>query len=76
MATFTSSPRGSEQSSENESDDEALPASADTGDASGKTELPGFFILEIVNNQFAPSGLSGVFFLRGPGDQARRDNAE
>jgi len=45
-------------------------------DAAGKTDLPSFFILEILKNQFAPSGLSGVFFLRGPGDQARRDIAE
>ena len=48
MATVTGSPRGWEQSSENESDDEALPASAHRGDAAGKTELPSFFILEIV----------------------------
>ena len=48
MATLTASPRGWEQSSEDESDDEALPASAQRGGAAGNRELPSFFILEIV----------------------------
>jgi len=48
MAVLTGSPRGWEQSSEEESDDESLPAYVHSGDRAGKTEMPSFFILEIV----------------------------